>query len=683
MCKTFTSIQENIRLKSFVASLLFILLAQSVEAQVVFNSTYFPDKSFRQWLSATQGWKEGDTLPQDTLNRVQSIIVDNSVPNTPPTTYKFESVKGIEKFPNLKNLNLTYHSLKKIDVSKNTKLVHLYLNNNQLTSLNLKGLDSLENIQLNNNKLYSDSIVWPDNTSKITILYISNNKDVSELDVTKFSSLETLSCNNCSIKSLDVSKSTKLKKLYCEKNGLTSLTIGKDNTALTIVNANKNNISTIDLSAATSSLTNLYLEDFPLKEMDFSDFANLSELNVNNCGLSSLDLSKNTNIKRLYVSNNSLGSLDVSNLTKLSLLSASKCDLRELKLPESLQQQLDINIAKNHLGYFNLSGYTTGQNANFSNAGAQTLSSKVQVSGDTVYLEIPEVNSFMELKPDNVSDFKYKTTENASISLVKASDCYQGLGFRTAKSGERISLFSYDAKKKTSSPISMTYKYGTGANNTNVTALNTLSVTDTVQAYILPMSAEYGSVNLPFNTTIPTGAVAYYVSRVDTDGHTLTLTKLGEAGTVVPALTPMLIQRTDGTITHFAFNATSEKANGVTEVNLLKGTTNTAIDNDATHYYVLGLGNAGGNYAGQLGFFHSTQNKIGSWRAYLDLSNTGTTSAKGFRFVIDNNVTNGITTIGQSGVEDGAWYTLSGIKLNGEPTEKGIYVHNGKKVILR
>ena len=32
---------------------------------------------------------------------------------------------------------------------------------------------------------------------------------------------------------------------------------------------------------------------------------------------------------------------------------------------------------------------------------------------------------------------------------------------------------------------------------------------------------------------------------------------------------------------------------------------------------------------------------------------------------------------------DGAWYTLSGMKLEGEPTEKGIYVKDGKKVLLK
>lgn len=33
-------------------------------------------------------------------------------------------------------------------------------------------------------------------------------------------------------------------------------------------------------------------------------------------------------------------------------------------------------------------------------------------------------------------------------------------------------------------------------------------------------------------------------------------------------------------------------------------------------------------------------------------------------------------------VMDG-WYTLDGTRLNGQPTRKGIYVNNGKKVIIK
>ena len=32
---------------------------------------------------------------------------------------------------------------------------------------------------------------------------------------------------------------------------------------------------------------------------------------------------------------------------------------------------------------------------------------------------------------------------------------------------------------------------------------------------------------------------------------------------------------------------------------------------------------------------------------------------------------------------DGAWYTLTGVQLEGKPTEKGVYIYNGKKVYVK
>jgi hypothetical protein len=30
-----------------------------------------------------------------------------------------------------------------------------------------------------------------------------------------------------------------------------------------------------------------------------------------------------------------------------------------------------------------------------------------------------------------------------------------------------------------------------------------------------------------------------------------------------------------------------------------------------------------------------------------------------------------------------AWYTLDGVKVNGKPTCKGLYIHGGKKVVIK
>ena len=48
--------------------------------------------------------------------------------------------------------------------------------------------------------------------------------------------------------------------------------------------------------------------------------------------------------------------------------------------------------------------------------------------------------------------------------------------------------------------------------------------------------------------------------------------------------------------------------------------------------------------------------------------------------------TTGITgtpTISNTTTTDNAWYTLSGMKLGKKPAKNGIYIHQGKKVIIR
>ena len=58
-----------------------------------------------------------------------------------------------------------------------------------------------------------------------------------------------------------------------------------------------------------------------------------------------------------------------------------------------------------------------------------------------------------------------------------------------------------------------------------------------------------------------------------------------------------------------------------------------------------------------------------------------------FFFHLEDNTgsTTGITTLdnGRLTTEDDMWFTLSGVRLSGKPSEKGIYIHNGKKIIIR
>ncbi len=41
------------------------------------------------------------------------------------------------------------------------------------------------------------------------------------------------------------------------------------------------------------------------------------------------------------------------------------------------------------------------------------------------------------------------------------------------------------------------------------------------------------------------------------------------------------------------------------------------------------------------------------------------------------------TKTGELSFDSEAWYTLGGVRLSGKPSKKGLYINNGKKVIVK
>ena len=72
--------------------------------------------------------------------------------------------------------------------------------------------------------------------------------------------------------------------------------------------------------------------------------------------------------------------------------------------------------------------------------------------------------------------------------------------------------------------------------------------------------------------------------------------------------------------------------------------------------------------------------------AYLQYSVARTASSQAPLITVeDENGTTAIMSVAADGrfVEADGWYTLNGVKLQGAPTEKGIYIRNGKKVVVK
>ena len=83
----------------------------------------------------------------------------------------------------------------------------------------------------------------------------------------------------------------------------------------------------------------------------------------------------------------------------------------------------------------------------------------------------------------------------------------------------------------------------------------------------------------------------------------------------------------------------------------------------------------------EMGFYEYTGAYIPANKAFIVLEPSASAPTRGLSFV-EEEVTNiGSVDSGQLTVDN--WYTLSGVKLEGEPTERGVYIHNGRKEVVR
>ena len=84
---------------------------------------------------------------------------------------------------------------------------------------------------------------------------------------------------------------------------------------------------------------------------------------------------------------------------------------------------------------------------------------------------------------------------------------------------------------------------------------------------------------------------------------------------------------------------------------------------------------------------------IGAQRAYFKIGDDGVLQARRLTsFSIDFGEVQPELRASSSGIDNGkltidnsseGWYSLDGRKLDGQPTQHGIYINNGKKVVIK
>ena len=138
---------------------------------------------------------------------------------------------------------------------------------------------------------------------------------------------------------------------------------------------------------------------------------------------------------------------------------------------------------------------------------------------------------------------------------------------------------------------------------------------------------------------------------------------------IVPAGTGLLMTGTEGAT--YVFPLTSGDATADVSDNKLVGVTK---DTDLS---TLTDGNSHYVYDND-GFRLQSTGTIAANKAYLSLPTSGTDKIN----VSLGGASTGIKVIAADNEDNGAWYTLDGVKVNEKPTAKGLYIHHGKKVIV-
>lgn len=184
-------------------------------------------------------------------------------------------------------------------------------------------------------------------------------------------------------------------------------------------------------------------------------------------------------------------------------------------------------------------------------------------------------------------------------------------------------------------------------------------------------------LEIPYDTYDPDLLGVYYVKEA-----TGTEVKLADVGDYIPANTGVIIQGNSGTYTFPRYRGTVDPI----PANLLRGSLTNITPakalqeaNASSTSIVMTLG-LGGN--GYVGFYKYTGKTLNANRAYLIYDKGAQSNLNMLSIGGMGGEFTGINDV-DARFDEGAWYTLQGVRLNGKPLQRGVYLHNGKAVVVK
>ena len=290
-----------------------------------------------------------------------------------------------------------------------------------------------------------------------------------------------------------------------------------------------------------------------------------------------------------------------------------------------------------------------------------------ETAGETKYMLSAYLQESDDVFDENLQLTKEMTSTTEQFYFTRSDD--YGLTNLTpatfnAPEDRRYWIFSEDDPTVEYIAGKILGSYTVGEAGTYTFTLDLENKTVTAEKYVetvdVPVtSAEWATFVAPKPVIFPDDVTAYVISSIEGN------VAIGTQVTEVPAGTAVIVNATEGT--HKAV-VVEEATLEVTNMLLISDGT---VTGDGT-IWVLAVQD------GEAGFARlATGKKLSAGKAYLQVAAAG---AK-LQFVVDDEAT-AIEGI-KSAVDfsDGDWYNLQGVKVS--TPQKGIYIHNGKKVVIK
>ncbi|TVZ56290.1 putative secreted protein (Por secretion system target) [Lutibacter sp. Hel_I_33_5] len=289
-----------------------------------------PDNT-KTTYEAAEVWKTFGTITNDPIIETTKIpdanfeqyLIDANI-DSDQTLNGRVPTSDIENISELSPIAKGISDLTGIQDFKSLK--SLKVDSNNITKIDVTKNTLLESLDISKNKIVSIDV---SNLLKLKS-FISFDNLITNINFSENKDLETISLSRNSIKTIDVSSNENLTSLLIQKNNLTELDLLK-NKKLKNLTINFNQINTIDLT------NNLELDYFELSEnvfktLDVSKNIKLRILNLDKNQLTNIDLSTNENLYSFYADDNSLEYLNLSNNPKLEIVNANNNSLIGLNI---------------------------------------------------------------------------------------------------------------------------------------------------------------------------------------------------------------------------------------------------------------------------------------------------------------------------------------------------------------